>query len=117
MSWVDNITALATAAVNAVGTTSGASAVSALESAITGNKAYAQAAAAQMATLQVAFASSPPNVMSASFAMQTLQSMLINGQIPAAIGPQLTLLQNPAVQLNPVAVAQAISAINSLLNH
>ena len=82
-----------------------------------GNRQYAQAAQSQLTALQVAFASNPPNTMSASFALAALNQMVVNGQLPAAVGPQLQLLETPAIQSNPVAVAQAIAAINSLLNH
>jgi hypothetical protein len=117
MSWVDNIGTLIGAAANAASTSAGSSAISTLTNALNGNRQYAQAAQSQLTALQVAFASNPPNTMSASFALAALSQMVVNGQLPAAVGPQLQLLETPAIQSNPVAVAQAIAAINSLLNH
>ena len=116
MSWV-NISELVNAAVSAAGSSGGQSAIQAVVNGVKGNSQYAAAANTALTQLQVAFASTPPNSMAAMFAIQTLSQMVINGQLPSSISPDLTQLMNPAVQANPVAVAQAIADIGKALQH
>jgi len=116
MSWA-NIAALVNDAVSAAGSPGGQSAIEAVVKGVKGNSQYANAANAALTQLQVALASTPQNQMAAMFAIQTLSQMVINGQLPNSISPDLTLLMNPAVQSNPVAVGQAIADIGKALQH
>lgn len=95
-------------------------AVDGLVNGLRGNQQYAAAASTQLTNLQVALAATPQtpqSSMAAMFALNALTTMVTNNQLPAQVGPQLTALANPAVQNSPVAVAQAIATIHSILHY
>jgi len=113
MSWATDLGQLAAGVINNTNPTAAGSVINGL----IGNRQYAQAATDQLNNLQMALMMTPQNQVAIMLALQSLTTMSTNSQLPAGVTPQLSLLSNPAVQANPVAVQQAIAAIRTLLNH
>jgi hypothetical protein len=113
MAGIGSLFSTLSSALNAGNISNAMSAASALQNTL--GTSAAVTAQAQGFLNQFSVAVAAKNPMGAAFAVQGLQSMA--AQLPASVGPLISVLANPAIQADPAQSAVAVANIQAALSH